>query len=447
MRTKISMQTRIITGIIGITYGVIFAACQTTDQPPVSTQESSPIIVITEEAFVPESQPTSQEISATVPISGTVTIWHSWDDTYLPALVQIITNFQVIHPSVQFDVLYLPIENLFNRYQSEAQTGGGPGILLGPAEWGVPLFDQDLITNLLSLTDEDLLSRINSAAMDQVTYRDAILGLPYRIEGVILYRNRDIIPVSAETFDDLVASAQSVTRGEVIGADFERGFYFSGGHLNGIGGELIGEDGKPLFNNQFGIQWLQLLTDFESAGPAEYNSDRDLTLFKDGRVGYIIDGTWSINVLVEALGFEKLVVDPWPKYQGGVLAGYVQSNIMFMNSLVSDENLDATLEFMQYFVSPESQVILADVGYIPAVIDLQLIDEPMDRILTQVMIALQGGTAYPAIPEMELYIAPMDYALRSVFDAGITPEEALQIAEDDILSSLDAMEVVPTQGP
>jgi len=436
-----------IIGFIGFAFGLLITSCQTTGESPTSTIDTNLEMEATEEVFLPESQPTSQDISTSIPLSGTVTIWHSWDDTYLQSLVQIISNFQVIHPNIQFDVLYLPIENLYDRYQTETQTGGGPGILLGPAEWGIPLFDENLISDLSYLVGKDLLSRINSAAVDQVSYRNATLGLPYRIEGVVLYRNQEIIPVTADTFGDLVASAQLATRGEVIGADLERGFYFSGGHLNGIGGELMSEDGEPLFNNQFGIQWLELLIEFETAGPVEYNSDRDLALFKEGRVGYLIDGTWNINGLFDALGYEKLAIDPWPEYQDGTLAGYVQSNVMFMNSQVSEENRDAVWEFMEYFISPESQAILADVGYIPAVIDIQLIDEPMDRILTQAMIALQGGTAYPAIPEMELYIAPMDYALRSVFDAGFTPEEALRIAEDDILSSLEAIKMIPSQVP
>ena len=403
----------------------------------------------------PEATPTRRISTPTaVPVVPddynqiTVTVWHSWDEPYLPALVQIIANFQAIYPHVLFDVLYIPRENLLERYMLEAQEGsGGPSILLGPADWGPPLYDEGLLFDLTELAEQDLLRTFNPAALRQMQYHDALIGLPYSIQGVVLYRNRDIIPESPDTFDDLVSLARSFTQGEVIGADLERGFFFSGGHLNGIGGELMDENGDPAFNDETGVAWVNMLIEFELAGPTEYLSNRDLDLFMEGRVGFIIDGTWNMDSILEVLGSESIVIDPWPAYHDGFLAGYVQGDDLFMNGQVNEGERDAVWNFMSYFVSPDAQSILADVGLIPAVTGLQLVGDPTDRQLTQAMTALVGGAAYPAVPEMGVYTGPMDIALRSVFENGVNPADALQAAERAILAALDAIRTAPTPVP
>ncbi|MEA3439565.1 MAG: extracellular solute-binding protein [Chloroflexota bacterium] len=377
----------------------------------------------------------------------TIRIWHAWDEPYVPALVEIISNFQEINPNVHFDVLYIPGENLLERYIEEARAGAGPSLLLGPAEWGAILYDEGLIDDLDDKFDVDVFERFNPAALNQMRYKDAIMGLPYQIDGVVMFRNGSIIPESADTFDELVSLAQSFSQGEIIGAVLDRGFFFSGGHLDGVGGSLMDEDGNPAFNDPQGVEWINLLIDFELVGPTTYLSERDQELFQAGSIGIIIDGTWNTELHAEAIGKENLVIDPWPVYGDGSLSGYVRAEDQFLNSQLSANNLDITLEFMQYFSSPDAQTILAAAGMIPAVTDLQLVGDINQRHTTQAIIALAGGSAYPALPEMTVYLAPMDVALRSVFDLGVAPEIALQTAEDMIIIELENFWAARTPTP
>jgi maltose-binding protein MalE len=55
------------------------------------------------------------------------------------------------------------------------------------------------------------------------------------------------------------------------------------------------------------------------------------------------------------------------------------------------------------------------------------------------MEALAGGTPFPVIPEMDAYWRPMETALQSVFDEGADPAEALQVAYDAIIASIEEM--------
>ena len=129
------------------------------------------------------------------------------------------------------------------------------------------------------------------------------------------------------------------------------------------------------------------------------------------------------------------------------MSGYVQGEDLFMNTSVSETNESAVWDYVMHFTSPGSQSLLSDVGFIPAITGLQLVDSPLDRLMTQAIIALAGGAAYHPVPEMNVYIAPMDNALRSVFENGVQPSAALQTAEDAVRASLDAVRSQPAPEP
>jgi maltose-binding protein MalE len=83
--------------------------------------------------------------------------------------------------------------------------------------------------------------------------------------------------------------------------------------------------------------------------------------------------------------------------------------------------------------------MLSEAGHIPAVSGVAL----ASPFLQQAAVAFQGGTAYPVIPEMEVYVQPLDTALRSVFDEGADPVTALQQAHETITSALEKIHGSP----
>ncbi|MBN1147471.1 MAG: hypothetical protein JXA78_09455, partial [Anaerolineales bacterium] len=137
---------------------------QPTPAPPptvTSTPTRSPTLTPTPTEFV---------------MRGTVRLWHSWDEAEMPALVQIRDGFRALYPDVHFDVLYVPANDLLARYQAEAFEGRGPGLLLGPAEWGPELYDAYLLADLSSVASESLLGSLNQPALGAARYKGALIG-------------------------------------------------------------------------------------------------------------------------------------------------------------------------------------------------------------------------------------------------------------------------------
>jgi maltose-binding protein MalE len=372
-------------------------------------------------------------------VSGTVSIWHSWEDPYVPALLRRIHEFNTLYPNIYFDVLYVPAIDLRNAFEQASLEGRGPTLLIGQAEWGPGFYDTGMVADLSSLVPAEVLNALNPAAVGTGRYKDALISIPVDIRGVVLYRNMSIIPIAPSTFEELVSLAKDATHGKTFGAVMDRSFFYSGAHLMGLGGRLMTPEGLPAFNDEKGLAWVSLLQAYSDAGPAEFFTDNDLTLFKEGHAGMIIDGTWNRSALAEAIGVQNLAVDPWPIHAGGALSGFVQAESIYLSPRALDEEHSASLKFLQFFLLPESQAAVAEVGLIPALsgspVNLAASQVQIsDRLIAQSMLALVDGATYPVIPEMATYSSQLDIALKSIFEGGIPPNVALQRAEEAILS-------------
>ena len=420
---------------------LLMIGCSNVNQPT----RSAPIPTSTE-----VSTPTAHVTPTRVVISGTVSIWHSLEDPYITALLRQIDSFHKIYPDVQFDVTYIPNIDLKASFKQASSDGYAPSLLIGPGEWGPELFDEKVVASIKGAVSADALNNLNSAAVDAVKYQGELIGLPLTIEGIVLYRNRDIVNSSPSTFADLISLSQDAAQGDVIGAYLDRSYYYSGGHLEGLGGRLMDESGMPMFNNEQGLNWLELLQSFELAGPTDYYSDQDFQQFIEGRVGFVIDSTQRRTELVEGMGTERIVIDPWPLYNDGHLSGFVTADNIYLTPRALDEKNGVSLRFAEYMISPDSQSLFAEVGLIPAISGSPVVLAGSglrieDPLISQAMFSLVEGAAYPILPQAAVYQNEMDIALQSVFSGIVSPEEALQKAHDDIISALADFETTPTQ--
>ncbi len=406
---------------------IILPACAPTTSEPTDAQ----IITQTPKD---EEEPTKEPMKTEVLDSrliGQVSIWHSFEENEMESLNGVMAIFQDLHPEVEFDVLYVPAYDIQAKFESATQTGSGACILIGSNAWGPALFDSVLITDVSQFASDELLATINPAALGSVQYSDALVGLPLHMTGILPFRNKNIVPVAATTFDELVNLAQEATSGDIVGAYLDYGMFYSAGHLYGVGGQLMDSDGNPTFNDDKGIEWIELVQRFEEAGPIENNNDNDINLFVEGKAGIIIDGYWNASRLAEAIGPENLAIDPWPI----PMSGFVETDNLYLNANSTGNDLDSCWTFMEFMLSPEAQVIFSDptmAGIIPAILEAEV----TDPLQIQVMETFISAATFPVIPEMSVYWDPVNKALQSVIELGTDPVDALQTAHDEVLIEL-----------
>lgn len=359
-------------------------------------------------------------------LTGTISIWHSLKEGEIEGMNAAIASFQAANPNVKFDQLFIPDDDKRGKFETAASTGEGACILIGSADWGPAFYDAELVSDMTPLVTKEFLDGINQAALNSVRFKDALVGLPLGLKGVVMYRNSSIVSEAPTSFDDLVAKAKAATSGDVVGASLERGPFFAFAHLGALGGGLMDANGDPTFNNETGVKWLTMLNRFTEAGPAEINTDNDVNLFKAGKAGMIIDGSWNANDLAAAVGAENLKVDPWPSD----MSGYVQNDNLYLNSNTTDADKAACVAFMKHMLSKDTQAAIAEAnkGFIPAALGVEVTDELRQSLVK----AFGDGFAFPVIPEMGAYWGPMETAIRTVVDQGGDPAAALAQAQTDV---------------
>jgi arabinogalactan oligomer / maltooligosaccharide transport system substrate-binding protein len=434
---------------------MVLAACAPAATPTAAPATEAPAAteapVVTEapaaeapatEAPVATEAPTevaTEEVSAG---AVTIKIWHAWKTNEQNSLKEVLAAFKAANPDIGFSVLYVPFDDLRSKFETATATGGGPDVLIGAADWGPAFYDAALVADLTGLVSEETLAPINPAALAAVQYKDALVGLPETIKGVVSFRNTTIMADAPTSLQDLLDKATAATQGDVVGADIEYGPFFSMANLTGCNGTLMDAAGQPTFNNEAGVCWLNIYLAGQAAGiPGEYYTDNDVNLFKAGKVGYIIDGTWNTSALAEAIGAENLAIDPWPTTDLNHMSGYVQTENIYLNAnseVNSPEAAAAATKFIEFFLSPEAQKLLADptkAAHLPAITGVEVTDPLMSQMVT----AFEGGTAFPVIPQMNAYWDPMGKALQTVLNEGVDPATALQTAYDEVMAKLAEM--------
>jgi ABC-type glycerol-3-phosphate transport system substrate-binding protein len=366
---------------------------------------------------------------------STISIWHSWSETEVDALWTVIGSFQQTYPNIGFDLVYVPPDELQAKFGTAAYLGGGPSLLLAPAEWGPGFADSDLLVDFAPYVNPDFLATLNPAALGTGRYHGALISLPYALRGVLLYRNQTIIAQPAATFDQMVTLCQTISQVGAVGAAMDRGIFFSGAYLDGLGGSLMDANGNPAFNNASGLDWINLLKSLDQLGITTFNSNRDRQLFEQGKAGMIVETSGNLRALANAIGSKNLAIDPWPSNGQGHLSGYVMADSIYLNADLSGNDLTAALSFTGYFLAPEVQRMLAEVDHIPSGLNVPV----RDRLIQQAEAAFTDGTTFPTHPEARVYWSALESALTDVFSRGVDPATALQQAADTITARLAEM--------
>ena len=364
--------------------------------------------------------------------SGTITLWHSWTDNELVSLKQIINDFQKKNPKVAVELKYIPFDDLPTRFASGV-GGAGPDLLLGSSGWGPELYDAGLVADVSRIAKPKFFEKIGEGALETIRYKNALIGLPISYNrGVLIFRNRSVLSEIPQTLAGYLESAVNVTRGDIIGAVIDLGFFYSGAYLSACGGSLMDARGFPLFENPTGLCWIELLKSIQESGlPVVFNSDLDLERFKTGKTGFIIAGTWDTANLAEAIGEENLAIDPWPTTEKEPLSGFIETDVVYLNTNVTPENLVAARSLVRYFLAARAQKNLSKptaAAKIPVVKGIEI----SARLMKEAVVALENGTPLPGMPAMDYYWGPLDQAIQSILMRGEDPKQTLEKAARQI---------------
>jgi arabinogalactan oligomer/maltooligosaccharide transport system substrate-binding protein len=377
--------------------------------------------------------------------SGTVTLWHGWTGAEADTLNnQIIPAWQEANPDIKINVLAVPFDQLKNKYQTEVATGGGPDLLIGPADWVGELAGGDLIKPLDDLVTADDLAAYVPSAVDALKYDGKLYGLPESIETVALYYNTDMVPTPPKSTAELeqmsadINAADSTNYGLALYSDF----YHPAGYLFGWGGQIFDENNHSAFGSPETVSFLNWLKDLTSKpGIYQQNDDASISsLFKEGKAGMVINGPWALGDYQGALGADKVGVAELPviSENGDAPAKpFLGVKHIMLNSNDSDDQAALAMKFAKFFTGADVGKILSDsAGHLPANTGVDVSDNP---IASAFVAQAANSTPIPTIPEMGQVWTPAQDMISKVISGDATAEDASAEAVKNINDAIDQM--------
>ncbi|RBW68400.1 sugar ABC transporter substrate-binding protein [Bacillus taeanensis] len=317
----------------------------------------------------------------------------------------------------------------------DAPAGRGPDLFYGTHDRLGDIYLQGLAAEL-ELTDEQLQG-YQEAALESFSYEGKLLGVPSSVETIGLFYNTDLVPEAPQTIDDLMKAAESLTNPEKDEYGFlnmTSDFYPSFPFLIASGGYVFGKSEEGTYDTEDiglatddvvkGAEIIQALHENKYI-PDSITYDVMNGLFRDGKVGAIISGPWSINDFQEGLG-DKLAIAPLPSFEGE----HLNSFLGVKGWLISEysENKYWASDLALFMTNAEnSKILFEEADRIPARTDIEIDNELYKGIQEQ----LEYAVPMPNIPEMAQVWEPMGNALVFISN-GDDPKPVLEEAVKQI---------------
>lgn len=413
--------------------GALAAGCAPQGTTPLGTPTTTlPLPTLAPVTAVPSETPAPLS-----PLRGSVSIWTAWEAEDVAALSDLMEEFHLQHPRVEVRLSFYRPSELREAFKTAAATGRGPTILLAPSAWGPGLLRDGLIADVSSRLLSEQRATISELVWSQVSSGGAVLGLPVRLRGVVLFRYHALAAQPAASLEDLLTQAAAASTRHAAEPVFDLGFEFSGAQLTACGGTLLRAGGGLAFDEATGICWLSLLARFRQAGRPVFDSAADRATFMAGHSPWLIDTTDALAEIVRALGAENVTVDAWPMTEEDhlQLSGYVWTDNAYFAAGIPAADLEASWALASLLIGPEEQVRHAQAEgswFLPVLETVR----PLEPLAAQAQVVLLENTAMPLASNLEVYTVPLERAVLSVVGQAADPLEALQRATEIIYNEL-----------
>ena len=382
----------------------------------------------------PSADPTS--------LSAELTWWDTSDPTNEgPAFKELIAKFNETYPNVTINYQSVPFGDAQNKFKTAADSGSGaPDILRAEVAW-VPEFAS--LGYLYALDGTPLLegnfleTPLSSNVYDGKTY-----GVPQVTDTLGLMYNKKLfakagIDTPPTTWEEVAADAKLLKqKAKVDGIYINSGGYFLLPFMYGEGGDLVDVDAQQIVvNSDANVTGITTAQNLVKSGAAVKPDAADsygtmMTLFKEGKVGMIVNGPWEVaNVSADPKfgGFENLGIAPIPAGSAGQGAPVGGHNYVIYSGM-DDAKADAAIAFVKFMSSAESEAFIAnELGLLPGNADAYDLVTDNEKVAAWKP-ALDVAKPRPWIPEGGLFFAPLDEMAAKVLIQGVDPKTALDAA-------------------
>ncbi|MCZ2126605.1 MAG: extracellular solute-binding protein [Anaerolineales bacterium] len=381
---------------------------------------------------------TAEPIIDTEPAEAvSIAFWEQEGDDVDVFIDKLIAEFQAANPNITVERTHYENEALRDQFQTASLADAAPDVVRVPNDFAGPFSALDIIAPADALFDDAFLGQFFPGSLDPARVAGTLWGVPDNYGNhLMLVYNKALIAEAPATFEDLIAKAKELTKGDVQGFAYNLNEPFWGGGFYGaFGGWPLDENDKPQFNNQSFIDYLNFVAQLKKDGvvPAECDYNCADTLMKDGKAAMIINGDWSLGDYAAALG-DNMGVAPVPPINGKPYTEMTSGKyFMVSNAVLKDEARKAAVTaFVTFMTSADVQTQwLNEFKRLPS--NAEVAKDPSiisDPILSGSMAALANGRGQPAAPQMRCAWDAWRPNLEGVMAGTLTADAAAAAAQE-----------------
>ena len=372
---------------------------------------------------------------------GSLTVWI--DSARVPMIEMVGAAFEAEY-GVPVRVQQLGFGDIRDRLKIAGPAGEGPDIIVGAHDWLGELVSNGLLSPL-DLGDK--AESFDPVSLQAFSYEGQLYGVPFQVEAIALYYNRELVPEPPTTWDELKAIAAELQEAGLVDQGYilqEGDPYHTYPIFSGFGGYVFGlnEDGSYNpddvgLDSEGGVLAAQELDAMVKAGLLRPDIDYPtmMNLFQTGRTAMFITGPWALNdvrsfdidygvaLIPEMVGTAR----PFVGVQG------------FMVNRFSPNELLAQVFLNEFIATDEAMLALYEaVPNSPAWMPIgELVDDPDLPVFAQ---SAANGDPMPAIPQMSSVWEAWTDAIRLIFQQREAPDVAIQDAAEIIRDLIAAAE-------
>jgi multiple sugar transport system substrate-binding protein len=326
---------------------------------------------------------------------ATVTFWHSFVSSTIPALEELIARFEAEHPGIRIEAQYIPTgDALAQKLVTAVRSQSAPDVSWIHANYLEDLVRAEAIYPMSHFIDGEnglepgVLEDIYPALLTYASWRGVLYSMPMEATNLGMVYNRDAFrevgldpDAPPTTWDELREAARRLILDRNGDGRNERiGFFVPAVPATGpqgpymvwqfypflwqAGGYLVDlEQTQMLFGSEAGVRALSFWKElFDLQNQRNFTNDF-LPAFASGQVGMVLDGPWNLPRYPELLSGFDWGVAPLPAGPSGaatVVAGEYLA--IFRQSEVPDE----AWTFVKWMLQPEVQAFWSmKSGYLP----------------------------------------------------------------------------------
>lgn len=347
-----------------------------------------------------------------------VTFWHAYGtgSAEEEVLAKILEQAATDMPQYKINVLQVPFNDIFNKYNTDVAAGGGPDMFIAPNDELGNLARTGTIRDITSVV-EGKLGDYSELSQGGMMYDGKMYGIPESLKAVVFWYNKSLLPTPPATTDELKALMESGTPVSIsYGCYHHWGFYGSfGAQVFDDSFNFVTSDANQAKMTE-SISYLNDLYALSVANNWPKNDSDGLAPFTEGTTVAITNGNWAMGDYRNALG-DNLGVAPIPSGPGGAANPLLGVDGFYFNP--NSENIEAAVDVALYLTNAASQTMMMnEAGHVPANITVEVTDPLIQGLLDAF------ATAYfrPQVEALGNYWGNF-CGTDQVFEAGVAPAE------------------------